>query len=763
MVSVLLVGVFLGMLVLPVSVGAVPKADRKLQTVVERQAANNPAENNAPAERSPVPVTFDFKWEDPRPQGNGLLASDFLPSGEGWFVGYFGTIVYFDGNEIMLQHQESGYHRLKSVEAIASDDVWVAGDDGTILHYDGNIWKNVESGTDENLYSISAFATDDIWASGQNGVILHYDGVRWSQINAPVDQIVWSIVAVDTFSAWISTNDYFWKYLGNGEWEPHYTVLGSAKFYVNSKDDIWAAGLNYTTLYATHFNGTEWEEAVVLNSSGGTYVVDIDGTPAGDIHISYMYTVWSYDGYGWVEIEMPTTDSFMLYSIVTMGSNEFYVGGNGGGMLGYKDYAWTRYDSRVNQEGVQYGIFALDKDHIWTVGQMKEIMTYDGASDSWSSELIPDMWTMHDVHASSPTNVWAVSPFTNLVAVNQGEGWGTMEVGDSSIHGFSGVVALADDDVWLVGIGGYYEYGIIYHYDGIGFQEIEGDFPVFKDLAVSPTGKLYAGAEDGRVFWHDGEVWSEFVKPPINGSLSKIAVRDDNDIWVSVSYSSQDDRIFHYTNGAWEDTGASIYGNVKGLAVSDSRVFASSSLAAPETLYIYDNGAWQTVPRRFGSIYGISVLSETEIIFSYPMMRGVEVKIPDIEVGPGEISKSMDYIYKPTLRTVRKPVRSVAGVSGVSKKPVLAGAMVTIANEGNSDLTYEVAENADWMRISTDSGIVAPGEEEKFRVILDASGLGIGTHQSTIIITSNDPDESVVEIPVTLEVEVGLQKKLMPR
>ena len=60
-----------------------------------------------------------------------------------------------------------------------------------------------------------------------------------------------------------------------------------------------------------------------------------------------------------------------------------------------------------------------------------------------------------------------------------------------------------------------------------------------------------------------------------------------------------------------------------------------------------------------------------------------------------------------------------------------------------------------WLSVSPSSGTTAGGASSAVTVGLDASGLSAGTYAGTIIITSNDPDEASVVVPVTLTVEGG--------
>jgi type VII secretion-associated serine protease mycosin len=57
-----------------------------------------------------------------------------------------------------------------------------------------------------------------------------------------------------------------------------------------------------------------------------------------------------------------------------------------------------------------------------------------------------------------------------------------------------------------------------------------------------------------------------------------------------------------------------------------------------------------------------------------------------------------------------------------------------------------------WLSVSPISGSVAAGDSLHAAVTFDATGLELGTYWANVIITSNDPDEPQVVVPVTLKV-----------
>lgn len=101
----------------------------------------------------------------------------------------------------------------------------------------------------------------------------------------------------------------------------------------------------------------------------------------------------------------------------------------------------------------------------------------------------------------------------------------------------------------------------------------------------------------------------------------------------------------------------------------------------------------------------------------------------------------------------------------------LDGATIGIENSDGSD-GLEVAFNTDyvhnnlavriaavpgWVSVGVSSGSVPAGSSMDVEVTLDATGLSEGEYEANIVITSNDPDEAFVMVPVSLHVSSCFQ------
>jgi hypothetical protein len=75
-----------------------------------------------------------------------------------------------------------------------------------------------------------------------------------------------------------------------------------------------------------------------------------------------------------------------------------------------------------------------------------------------------------------------------------------------------------------------------------------------------------------------------------------------------------------------------------------------------------------------------------------------------------------------------------------------------VSIEVDVSLGCTIPEEVPWLSLSEQSGATAPAAADHVNVILDAGGLSTGTYTATLCIESDDPEMSLVEVPVTLSV-----------
>jgi hypothetical protein len=70
----------------------------------------------------------------------------------------------------------------------------------------------------------------------------------------------------------------------------------------------------------------------------------------------------------------------------------------------------------------------------------------------------------------------------------------------------------------------------------------------------------------------------------------------------------------------------------------------------------------------------------------------------------------------------------------------------------HENMAIEFSAGAEWMTLDPPSGTIAAGASQDVTVTLDASEIGVGIHEATIDLTSNDPYTPLYQVPVTIDV-----------
>ena len=73
-----------------------------------------------------------------------------------------------------------------------------------------------------------------------------------------------------------------------------------------------------------------------------------------------------------------------------------------------------------------------------------------------------------------------------------------------------------------------------------------------------------------------------------------------------------------------------------------------------------------------------------------------------------------------------------------------------VGNNGNATLTYNITDNSSWLDENPKSGSVDPSSCDNITVSINTTGLSTGNYYADINISSNDPDECVITLPVHL-------------
>jgi hypothetical protein len=96
---------------------------------------------------------------------------------------------------------------------------------------------------------------------------------------------------------------------------------------------------------------------------------------------------------------------------------------------------------------------------------------------------------------------------------------------------------------------------------------------------------------------------------------------------------------------------------------------------------------------------------------------------------------------------VSDPFIEMTLVSGES-----GDAWLGIANEGGAPLEFSLAEGAAWLEVVPLTGTLVPQNNSPVTLTFDTTGLALGVYTTTLEVGSNDPDQPLIGVPVTLTV-----------
>lgn len=94
--------------------------------------------------------------------------------------------------------------------------------------------------------------------------------------------------------------------------------------------------------------------------------------------------------------------------------------------------------------------------------------------------------------------------------------------------------------------------------------------------------------------------------------------------------------------------------------------------------------------------------------------------------------------------------------------------LISIKNSGDAELTYTVSfeidqdtRNEDWLVVTPLAGSVAVAATENLQLVFDAEGLEVGHYHAVLTLTTNDPSNVEIEIPVLMQVNGAMQPNIV--
>ncbi|MDP4172851.1 MAG: YCF48-related protein [Bacteroidota bacterium] len=453
----------------------------------------------------------DWRWQNPKPQGNTLWDVAFYNEKYGYAVGDYGTILFTSDQGASWNVQyEAVTDNLRSIVLVDSVTAWIVGDNAMILHtVNGRDWNEQISGLKSNEASglNGVFFTDknNGWAVGDSKLIIHTTngGTTWNTQTLP------------------SSKPY-----------------NLTSVYFISKDEGWAVGTGGIVLHTSN-GGTNWTQQSTTGTTGSTikFISSTTGFIVGDNGTIF---VTKNSGQNWSKVTSGTT--YGLNDITFLSATDFWISGDNGTLLHSVNAgdSWTleapfTYASFYGLGQYQSGLMAVGEFGV--IADKKIISTWKYLNDGMNSSI---NWLTF----SDKLNGFGVGEYGNIVKTTDGGNTWTKIVNGVTGDSFYGADQTDKDNLWCVGDG-----GVLLHTSDAGKSWIQQPTYVTTTLlSISFIDQQNGWAcGDLGVVLHTtdaGKTWKQQTSG-VTGILYGIKFKDSKNGWIA----GDNGIILHSTDG----------------------------------------------------------------------------------------------------------------------------------------------------------------------------------------------------------------------
>lgn len=195
------------------------------------------------------------------------------------------TILHFDGNEWTLAHRGSVDTALLAITGFGPHDIFAVGDNGYALRYDGLMWRQIETGVQQELYGLWGQDSRHLLAVGGGGLILRFNGERWKSFSAGTDQDLYSVTGSGLEKLYIAGLAGTLIRFEDNAWHRDFSGVRSDLHSVAGRQGVFhAVGSNGTALrnsdgiWEAENSGCDATLQAIALTSGGAYAVGSGGT-----------------------------------------------------------------------------------------------------------------------------------------------------------------------------------------------------------------------------------------------------------------------------------------------------------------------------------------------------------------------------------------------------------------------------------------------------------------------------------------------------
>jgi len=379
----------------------------------------------------------EWKWMNPKPQGNDLYSVFFTNASTGYSVGENGTIIKTTDSGDSWFYQNSGTKQsLKNIYFLDENTGFSVGWSGTILKTEnaGNTWESIPSGTDAPLREIT-FNDDGIgYIVGWNGTILKSldTGNTWSKINYNDSYLLEAISFITNNVAYtVGVEGSLIRTFNSGStWENVDFGLSQYTndiYFLNVDTGFIATG---DGLFCTYNGGATW-----LNIYGNS-----------NCPVSSIFFINDSTGYAASPNAriLKTTDYGLTWSIVTV-ANEydtfnsiFFHNSQNGIGVGYYGYIIKTEDAQnwINKnERLSYSFYDMNftnSESGYLVGDSSIIYVTKNGCQTFRACYTgaDDFWSLHHIEIPQEDVIIASGMFGKIAkSTDDGYTWSVIETG----------------------------------------------------------------------------------------------------------------------------------------------------------------------------------------------------------------------------------------------------------------------------------------------------------------------------------------------
>ncbi|MBO9663302.1 FG-GAP repeat protein [Dokdonella sp.] len=192
------------------------------------------------------------------------------------------------------------------------------------------------------------------------------------------------------------------------------------------------------------------------------------------------------------------------------------------------------------------------------------------------------------------------------------------------------------------------------------------------------------------------------------------------------------------------------------VAGANAAAVNGQSWAGAGYVFTESNGDWRYVQKLVASDAG-----SNDSLGASAAIDGTTVLLASSSASPGgNFLQGMGYFFTAEAGT-NQPAAQVAPspLALTLQQGASRSVSLTISNAGSAALDYAVAEggcaqpgDVAWLSLGAASGSAMPGRAAQVEVVADAATLGVGSHAGTLCVTTNDPQQASIDVPVDLTV-----------